>query len=127
MPEQETPAARLRAAAARVRDGWTQGEFVSSDGSVSALGGILDLCAVDRSPEWSTVAMQLLRGDRMAVAATLALHLYLFPADDTRPFSPASIAWDVETWNDTQPDASAVVEAMEKAASAVEGATHAAA
>jgi hypothetical protein len=119
MATDETPADRLRTAAGRVREGWTQYQLRDAFGDRCALGAI---CDAQRRATSSFGVMAMLSADPIADAAVTALHAYLCAAVDPpyRVFPDLrvdGIAW----WNDDQStNGEEVAVTMEKAAAWIE-------
>lgn len=117
MTENETPADRLRAAAAKVRENWGRGRLRTETGGYCALGAICDA----RIGEPFVLA--LLLGDRTANQAVTALHEYLATAGEVGGpwLMPSFRVEAVGKWNDyTAADAEQVAATLEKAAARLE-------
>jgi hypothetical protein len=109
MATEETPADRLRTAAAYVCDNHTRSELVNDAGQVCAVGAILGLECVEQLEHVSD-PMMLLSADLIAYEAVKALAEFLVGSTHARIGA-------VETWNDyTARDGAEVAAAMEKAA-----------
>lgn len=119
MPENETPAERLRTAAARVRVNHGFGVLVDEFGRTCALGAILGL--TDRSyaetyRREAVAASSLLRQDEVAASAAQSLREQIDMLDE-KPHFLLSDADMITHWNDRYVSGgNDVANAMEKAA-----------
>lgn len=113
MPDQETPADRLRAAADRIRGNFTRDRLVDDLGRVCVVGAILGLRCTE---DLDTTAYAVLLTDADSNRAIVALSQYLYP-DHPRGYE-ISLA---QSWNDTKcRDGEEAATTMEKAAAAWE-------
>lgn len=111
----ETPADRLRSAAARVRAEHTTGELCDADGNVCALGALLNLRDdqyKNHYPAEYAAAEMLLSQDRIAADAAEALRVHL-----GEPVTPARSLPDIiALWNDHIAPVGEIARAMEDVA-----------
>lgn len=122
MPETETPADRLRAAATRVRAGWTRGQLVNERGERCAVGAILN---AQKDLRRTSNAEAAVAADPSVLRTVNVLHRYLRETPGEHHERMFFAHWkpvaDVEEWNDGgEQTAVAVAEVMEKAAAAWE-------
>lgn len=125
MPDDETPADRLRLAAARVRRAWTTRELFNAEtGACCAVGGVLNIGAetpIDLGDD--EIAAVLVQEDNLADQAVQALYRHLLDSSEGDDIPDRDGAFECITWwNDLRAGQTAgnVAATMEAAATAWE-------